>query len=763
MNQIYLLHEKTRSNFKIGSTCNFSNRVGGYITCCDYFDSTTHYIELYDITDSKYNCYQLDWVVQQLCSKYSYPFIKCFGTGGKEFYKVDDWNKLAVFFNSINVKYTRKEINIDEFKKQNNITPIDYANAEIVDSTNFNSHSVNVDELNLIISNLNLNTKFELKKFQADIRQIYNSFNTRLNHLVISPTGTGKTIIFTILACDNIIKHKKDIMIITKKKEILKQLPLRIENYIKLFVKSNLVSNFNYQIIDCVSDCDTGKLNSKSTYPNIYIINWDKLTSSSKTDYRKIKWNKFGLILIDESHWVGANGIYDVMTYVKEKTNVDYLGFSATPIRCSNTNQSRILDIFGNKQDYSILYEYSYYQALVNKDICPIKYQVINIETSDLVNDDDNDGNEDKDDNDNLTQPQCKILSSDAYFKVWKQIEQNIISKTNFKKGIFWFKSRKDLLKYYIFAKSNIKDFSFIPTFSTSTTDNKNIIELIKKADLSDYDFPNAISNFLALKSNCVLLSVFRFTEGSDDDRLEFGVKLFYSSSLTDPLNESQKMGRFCRWFENNPNGVKKYGYYASLEIVDNQEEIRKSLINRFKSWISFVRSHSTSSISSNTIKPKEQIEKEIREIIDLYVDIDTISTFQIDIERDIIQAYSNRTSDITKISNALRVENSKRNVKDKIDTKSKYDIWASKYDFPTSDELIESGFNDFTKLFGLDLDKYLSWGELIKLSKKYQNKYPDKRPIELYLMMKNENKNVPDEPEEMYKNKFTNINDLFL
>lgn len=760
MNQIYLLHEKTRSNFKIGSTCNFSNRIGGYITCCDYFDSTTHYIELYDIIESKYNCYQLDWVVQQLCSKYSYPYTKCFGTGGKEFYKVDDWNKLGVFFNSLNIKYTRKEINIDNFKKQNNITPIDYANAEIVDSTNFNSHSVCVDELNLIIRNLNLNTKFELKKFQADIRQIFNSFSTRLSHLVISPTGTGKTIIFTLLACDNIIKHKKDIMVVTKKKEILKQLPLRIENYIKLFVKSNLVSNFNYQIIDCVGDCDTDKLNSKSTCSHIYIVNWDKLTSSSKTDYRKIKWNKFGLILIDESHWVGANGIYDVMAHIKEKTNVDYLGFSATPIRCSNTNQSRILDIFGNKKDYSILYEYSYYQALTNKDICPIKYQVINIETTDLVNDDEDDGddgNEDKDEN--LTQSQYKILSQDAYLKVWKQINKNIISKTNFKKGIFWFKSRKDLLKYYIFAKTNIKDFTFIPTFSTSTADNKIILDLIKKADLSDYDFPNAISNFLAIKSNCVLLSVFRFTEGSDDDRLEFGVKLFYSSSLTDPLNESQKMGRFCRWFENNPCGVKKFGYYASLEIVDNQEEIRKSLINRFKSWISFVRAHSNSTVSSNIIKPKEQIEKEIREIIDLYVDIDTISTFQIDIERDIIQAYSNRTSDITKITNALRVENSKRNEGDKIDTKSKYDNWASKYDFPTSDELIESGFNDFTKLFGLDLDKYLSWGELKKLSKKYQNKYPSKRPIELYLMMKNENKNVPER--EMLNNIYDEFKSL--
>lgn len=719
MNQIYIIHEKSRSNFKIGSTCNFTNRVGGYITCCDYFDSTTHYIELYTITDSKYNCYQLDWIIQQLSSKFSYPFVKCFGSGGKEFYKVDDWIKLSTFFDTIGVKYIRELIDIDNFKTLSSITPIDYANAEIIDSSNFNSHSVNIDEFNLIVRNLNLDTKLELKKFQSDIRTVFNSYNSRLTHLVISPTGTGKTVIFTLMACDSIIKHKKDIMIITKKKEILKQLPLRIENYIKLFIKSNLISNFNYNIVDCIEDCTTNKLNTKSNEVQIYIINWDKLTSSSKTNYEKIYWKKFGLILIDESHWVGANGIYDVMAFIKDKTNVNYLGFSATPVRCSQSNQTRILDIFGNKQDYLILYEYSYYQALTNKNICPIKYQIVNIQTSDLINDNDDDNNSDNNSDNNLTQ--YKILSPDAYLKVWKQINQNIIAKTNLKKGIFWFKSRKDLLKYYIFAKSNIKDFVFFPTFSTQSVDNKIICDLIKKANLSDYDLPNSISNFIATKSNCILLSVFRFTEGSDDDRLEFGVKLFYSSSLSDPLNESQKMGRFCRWINNDPNGVKKCGYYASLEITDNRDEIRKSLINRFKSWISFVRSNSTSCISNNLIKPKEQIEKEIRTIIDLYVDIDTIKTFQIDIEHDIIKAYSNRTSDITKISNAVKVENSKRLSDNKIDTKSKYDIWATNYDFPTSDELIESGFNDFTKLFGLDVGEYLSWGELKKLCAKYQ------------------------------------------
>jgi hypothetical protein len=310
----------------------------------------------------------------------------------------------------------------------------------------------------------------------------------------------------------------------------------------------------------------------------------------------------------------------------------------------------------------------------------------------------------------------------------------------------------KDILNPDGTWSMTIKDFKFIPTMSVSKADNLNLLNLVKKADLVNYDFDNAISHFIGIKSNCVLLSVFRFVEGSDDDRLEFGVKMFYSTCLSDPLNESQKMGRFSRWFGNNPNGIKQCGYYASLEISGDLDQIKKSLINRFKSWISFVRSFSSNSnnLVDNKIKTKEQIQKEIKVILDLYVDIDTINTFQIDIQSDIINYYTNSNSDITKISNALKLYNSKSEPNKLIDTKSKYDVWAIQYGYPSCDELIESGFNDFTKLFNLDSQKYLSWTELKKLCKEYQNKYSNLRPIEIYNIMKKENFKISDEPEEI-------------
>ena len=74
------------------------------------------------------------------------------------------------------------------------------------------------------------------------------------------------------------------------------------------------------------------------------------------------------------------------MNYIKSNTNIDYIGLSATPIRLTYKNQSNIINIFGDKKDYNILYNYPYYEALENKFICPVKYVIIKINENDLIN-----------------------------------------------------------------------------------------------------------------------------------------------------------------------------------------------------------------------------------------------------------------------------------------------------------------------------------------------------------------------------------------
>ena len=809
--QIYILHEKFRANFKIGSTQNFKSRIAGYITGCDYFDSETHQIELYNIIQSKYTCYQLDWIIQQLSTKYSYPFVKCLSnSGGREFYKLDSFDKLGEFFNKLGILFVREQLNIEEFRKSNNITRIEAANAECLDITNFNTQIVSPDELVLLTQLLKLDTnKFILKKFQSDLREEFNGIQTktRLEHLVISPTGTGKTVSFVLMICDyileNNIKNKNlDIIVITKKKDILTQLPQRIQNYINTFVKSGITKSFEYDIIGCVGDCSTEKLNSKSksesksgvSKPQIFIVNWDKLTSSTKTDYLRINWNKFGLVIIDESHWIGANGIYDVMTHIKNKTTSNFVGFSATPVRCSQSNQSRMLDIFGNNdndKDFNILYEYSYSSALINKDICPIKYQVIEIESADLVTDPDDlaDSDDLTDSNDLADQDMQKdldsnnknykkVLSPDSYIKIWKQVYTKIISKTNFKKGIMWFRSRKDLLKYYLVMKSHDLNFTLVPTISISSCENKIISNLIKESGLSDYDFSNSINKFLQIQTNCILLSVYRFTEGADDDRLEFGINMYWSNTFdSDPLTQAQKMGRFNRWVNGDPNGIKQCGYYASLEISNNTESIRKSLINRFRSWIAFARTYSSSSQSGdqkNSIldlihdqNDKDVKEKEIIELVTMFVDIQTLNFYQIDIKADILANNSTTDFDKYKIKNALVRTNKKKSIQDQINTKSKYNEWAILNDFPVSDELEEFGFNDFKWLFSMDSNDFVSWSELKKLSKQFQQANMGLglglSLAKIYDAMIRENPRVPDMSmlNQLYK-EYKSLRDIF-
>ena len=219
----------------------------------------------------------------------------------------------------------------------------------------------------------------------------------------------------------------------------------------------------------------------------------------------------------------------------------------------------------------------------------------------------------------------------------------------------------------------------------------------------------------------------------------------------------------YTRWFNNDPNGIKQIGYYGSLEITNSIEIVKKSLIQRFKSWIIFARTYSTFTFGEKTHVNKEQKEKEILELIQMYVDIDTLQIYQIDIKTDIMNMLNVKSFDKYKIKNALIHANKKYSPNQKINTKSKYDIWAFQNDFPICDDLEDLGFSDFKWLFSMDLDDYLSWMDLKKLCKQYQLDNPKLSPAKIYDLMIKDNVKVPIEPEEIYKNKFTNIGDLFL
>jgi superfamily II DNA or RNA helicase len=650
-------------------------------------------------------------------------------------YKLEDLQNIEINFKNCN-NYVKKE-------KYNKIFP---------------------EFLNIIIKNYK--EKFTLKEYQIEIRNKVKNYKERLNHIIISPTGTGKTVIFSIIICDYILKNKKDVIILTKKKEILLDLHKRIEEYISNFKQNNLIFNLQCEIQNCVNDCSTQLLNKKHKNTQIYIVNWDKFTSSASTDETKVDWNKFGLMIIDESHWVSADAISKVMNYIKDETKINYLGFSATPIRTNREKQTTMLNIFNNNDgDYNVLYEHTYYKALINKDICPIKYSPIEINKDDLIENvyDDKEAN-------NKT-IQYKILSPTAYNKVWEQLNTKIISKTHFKKGIFWFRARYDMLCFYNNMKNKMKDFKIFATmtYGENTKSDTEIKEVdkkvnaqVKKSGLSKEHFDSAIIDFKAEGENAILLAVMRCTEGFDDDKLEFGARMFYSNKI-DPLNESQRMGRFNRWHKNNnkSDGLKKYGYFSSLELGDSKEELKKSLIQRFRSWIAFARINATDSFEISGTKSSTDT---IYKIIELYVDIDTLKTYDIDIQADIINSIKHLDRDRFVIKAVLKKYNESR--PNPINTRSSYNNWAILNNFPIADELEAKEKIDFNWLFSLTPDDYLSFNELKKLAKEYKSDCKkagnNLSSAQMYSLMRQKNTLVPAEPERFYGKLYNNVSDLF-
>lgn len=714
--------------YKLGKTINIPERDDTYKTS---EINKGKFIIVYEI-----NIKQLNIIDNLLKSEFKELNVRF--DGGTEFYNKIIIDKIEPYFDKLGLKF--KKLSQDEIN-------------ELIRKYRVKQNFKKIN-IKLFIQALKKIRTFQFKPYQNEAISNILNYKSRLQHLVISPTGTGKTLIFAFNICKSIIKNKKNIVILTKKKEILCQMKERLNQYIELFINNNLISSFDYNIVECLNNCSNNKLNKKRSKPTIFIINWDKFTSSNDTDHELIYWNSFNLLVLDESHWIGANGIYNVMKYIKDKTNVNYLGFSATPVRLNYSCQTNILDIFGDKQDYNIIFEYTYFEAIKNKHICPIRYSMIDITTDDLVID----PAVDDDDNDieNSDKQQTKVLSTKAYKKVWTQIKTNIIDKTNFKKGILYFRSRKDLLKFYNKMKNKVGNFKLIPTMSVSSNDNNIISKLIEESNLTNDDFENGINKFLKTNDNVILLSVFRAIEGFDDSKLEFAVRMYYSYSIN-YLTETQRMGRIIRLYLNDINGVKKYGYYATLEINNDVELIKKSLIKRFRSWIQFAKKYNKHK-DKNDINDKK---KEIKEIISMYYDIKQLKFYNIDLEKDILDKLNFKDYDKHKIKQALKRHNKNLEKEEQIKTKSQYDEWAFENDFPTIDELEELGFNDLKWLFDIKEDDYLSWIELKKVCKKYQNKYPDLGYVELYNKISKKH-NIPIEPEEIYKNKFNNFNDLF-
>lgn len=113
--QLYFIREKAvSSHIYFGCSSNFTAIVNQFISNCPSFDNKSHEIWLITINNSKYSCYDLHYIINQMSTKHSFPFEKLENT---EFFIHDtDFTNLSKLLNKLSIGYDFEKIDVDELR-----------------------------------------------------------------------------------------------------------------------------------------------------------------------------------------------------------------------------------------------------------------------------------------------------------------------------------------------------------------------------------------------------------------------------------------------------------------------------------------------------------------------------------------------------------------------------------------------------------------------------------------------------------------------
>jgi len=353
-NCVYVLGHQTAylinqiQTYKVGSSKILPGRMLSYKTYypIDKIVLGYFYIDGYD-------CYQLD---DDIKMDFSHQRIKL--SGGIEFYSEITLEILEQYFISRGIKYTLYQ---DQDYLQ--IDPIEENN---IVAKGFEEQAANYSRgykfllQNSFINKPKINpNNIVLKSWQKELVESFNNFmeSEETAGIIIAPTGCGKSFMIRYLSIfEYIAKTGNDVLIMTKRKEIFD------DEFINETIKTINSYNLAIKVINLI-DSDTARaglqahrarltnnneiFDNQTEFTNIYIINNDKFIASPRySNYSNYSWGKIKLLILDESHWSGANKFNEFLKYMKSNMVDKIIGLSATPVRTASENKAKTLDIF---------------------------------------------------------------------------------------------------------------------------------------------------------------------------------------------------------------------------------------------------------------------------------------------------------------------------------------------------------------------------------------------------------------------------------
>lgn len=191
--------------------------------------------------------------------------------------------------------------------------------------------------------------------YQVDAANaIRESLKSNRSALCVMPTGTGKTVLFTMLADS---WEDRDVLILAHREELVLQPAATIEAFTGM-----------RPAIEMGEHTANGDANWWGVHPNIVVASKDSLHPRR---LKRFDPSRFGLIVIDEAHR-GAKHNNTYSRILEYFSDAKVLGVTATPDR--RDKASIIGTVF-----QTLAYEYKLDKAIEDGYLCPIRQQIVTV------------------------------------------------------------------------------------------------------------------------------------------------------------------------------------------------------------------------------------------------------------------------------------------------------------------------------------------------------------------------------------------------
>lgn len=190
-----------------------------------------------------------------------------------------------------------------------------------------------------------------LRPYQNDaVNSVIREWDEGHRHtLLVLPTGTGKTIVFSKIV-ENKVKKGEKALILAHRGELLEQ-----------------ASDKLYKSTGIITALEKAESTSVGTMSPVTVASVQTLSQDGRL--HRFSNDEFDLIVIDEAHHCMSDSYQKVLQYFD---TAKVLGVTATPDRADQKSLGQFFD--------SKAYEYTMHQAVKEGYLCPVKAQMIPLE-----------------------------------------------------------------------------------------------------------------------------------------------------------------------------------------------------------------------------------------------------------------------------------------------------------------------------------------------------------------------------------------------